>query len=175
MKTGETCIRKAGPEDAAVISELGAKTFVEAFGAENRPEDMHAYVADAFSIDTIAREIQDPKSSFFLAYLDDAKVGYVKLRRSEPPECVAGPDPIEIERIYVDKGHQGAGVGASLIRTVIGHAKALGCKTVWLGVWETNAAARRFYERQGFEPVGRKDFLLGKDRQTDVVMRRLLD
>jgi ribosomal protein S18 acetylase RimI-like enzyme len=41
---------------------------------------------------------------------------------------------------------------------------------IWLGVWEKNDKAIRFYERFGFKRFGEHEFVLGNDRQTDWLM-----
>ena len=46
-----------------------------------------------------------------------------------------------------------------------------GGDALWLGVWERNPKAIRFYEKQGFERVGAQTFTLGADVQRDAVMR----
>lgn len=175
MAESDLIVRTAEPADAADIAELGARTFLAAFEADNRPEDIHAYVAEAFSRDTIERELNVPHSVFFLAVHGSNNLGYARLRKSKAPDCVAGPKPIELERIYIDENHQGSGVGARLMQAVIDYARNEGSGSVWLGVWERNAGARKFYESQGFVLVGTKYFMVGNDKQNDVVMSRLLD
>ena len=49
-------------------------------------------------------------------------------------------------------------------------AEAKGGRTLWLGVWEHNPRAIKFYEKCGFGGVGTQRFLLGTDLQTDRVM-----
>ena len=95
-------IRAAEPADAPYLAELGARTFHTAFAADNNPADIDAYVAEAFSDDTILQELKDPQSQFLLAVADDTNIGYAKIRKGKPPDCVDGPKPIELERIYVD-------------------------------------------------------------------------
>jgi ribosomal protein S18 acetylase RimI-like enzyme len=168
-------IRTAKPGDAAEIAEIGARTFRATYEAHNTPQNMAAYVAESFSPETILNELADPESAFLLAARGDANVGFAKVRRSEVPECVDGPNPIELERIYVDAGQQGGGIGASLLHAVIDYARNEGCGTVWLGVWERNTAARGFYENQGFRSVGHKTFAVGNEVQNDLVMSRRLD
>ena len=46
---------------------------------------------------------------------------------------------------------------------------------VWLGVWEHNYNAIRFYERIGFERCGSHDFMLGNDKQTDILLKKELN
>ena len=45
---------------------------------------------------------------------------------------------------------------------------------MWLGVWEYNPRAQRFYEKNGFRIVGSHVFVLGEDPQTDLLMQREL-
>jgi len=45
---------------------------------------------------------------------------------------------------------------------------------MWLGVWEYNPRAQRFYEKNGFRQVGRHVFQLGNDPQTDLLMQRAI-
>lgn len=42
---------------------------------------------------------------------------------------------------------------------------------MWLAVWEENPRAIGFYQKHGFTPVGRQDFRVGGERQTDLVLR----
>jgi ribosomal protein S18 acetylase RimI-like enzyme len=51
-------------------------------------------------------------------------------------------------------------------------AKEKGCDVMWLGVWEFNPRAQRFYEKHGFRVVGSHVFQLGADPQTDLLMQR---
>ena len=79
---------------------------------------------------------------------------------------------MEIQRFYVDHAWHGQGVARQLMAACVATARARGGATVWLGVWERNARAIRFYTKHGFTDVGTHDFLLGSDRQTDRVMSR---
>ncbi|MEY3918157.1 MAG: Protease synthase and sporulation negative regulatory protein 1, partial [Bacteroidota bacterium] len=42
---------------------------------------------------------------------------------------------------------------------------------IWLGVWEHNPRAIRFYEKQGFVKFDQHIFQLGDDEQTDILMK----
>ena len=175
MTESNIAVRTAGPEDAAEIAELGARTFYATYASDNTPQDIDTYIAKSFSTQTILGELQDPQSAFLLVARDGTNIGFAKLRTSHAPDCVSGPNPIELERIYVDAKSQGSGAGSVLMAAVLDYARNEGRGSVWLGVWEENKAACKFYERQGFSPVGSKYFTVGGDRQNDVVMIRLLD
>src|SRR5689334_8758379 len=46
----DVTIRRGTLGDAALLSELGARTFSETFAADNTPEDLAAYVATSFNV-----------------------------------------------------------------------------------------------------------------------------
>ena len=168
-------VRAAELKDAPMLAELGASTFVETFQAENSADDIRAYILANFRPEVQAREMADPNVSFLVAEIGAEPVGYAKLQRGDAPACVTGPSPIEIARIYVKAEHHGRGAGAALMNACLDRARALGAKTIWLGVWERNERALDFYRRFGFGECGEHPFVLGSDRQRDLVMARSLD
>ena len=165
-------IRRAGVDDAALLAELGARTFIETFSADNRPEDMAAYLAAAFGPEQQVAELTDPHSIFLIAEVDGVAAGYAKLDPGRTPESVTGARPIELVRLYVSKAWLGRGVGAALMRDCLDEAKRAGYQTLWLGVWERNKRARAFYRKWNFRDVGKHIFQLGDDPQTDILMER---
>ena len=135
---------------------------------------MESYIRRAFSEETIRDELEDETSTFLLAFSAnrDDPIGYAKLRHGEPHESVDGPDPVELQRIYVDPEVIGQGLGAALLQASFDAARDAGYRTLWLGVWEHNVRAIAFYEKWRFETVGDQIFRLGADDQRDVVMAR---
>ncbi len=83
-------IRYAEAGDAALLAELGARTFADSFGDQNTPEDMAAYLAASFSPEIQAAELADPGVVFLIAELDGAPVGFVKLREGAPATTGSG-------------------------------------------------------------------------------------
>lgn len=163
-------IRPAGPGDAGLLAELGATTFRDTFGAHNRPEDLEAYLAASFSPAQQAAELASPGTCVLLAEHRDQAVGYAQLVLAEP-NLVGVPGPsVEIRRFYVVRAWQGRGLAQRLMAASLDHARQLGGRTVWLGVWQHNARAIAFYEKCGFRIAGTQEFRLGADRQTDWVM-----
>ena len=78
--------------------------------------------------------------------------------------------PAELNRIYVVAELQGAGVAQALMQEAIANAAAAGADCLWLGVWEHNPKAMAFYRKFGFEVVGSHPFMLGHERQRDLIM-----
>jgi ribosomal protein S18 acetylase RimI-like enzyme len=167
-------IRHGTPADAALLAELGARTFAEAFGPDNRPEDMGLYLARSYGKPQQAHELADPTMSTLLAEVEGQVAGYAQLRGGLAPACVHGARPIELWRFYVDRPWQGRGVAQTLMEAVRAEAARRDASTLWLAVWERNERAKAFYRKCGFLDVGAQAFILGTDRQQDRVMAQSL-
>jgi ribosomal protein S18 acetylase RimI-like enzyme len=168
-------IRSATVDDAALLSEVAARLFDQAFGAVNEPEDMREYLATAFSPDVQAAELSDAERRTFIA-LDDAgsMIGYAMVRRGTRAPGVIAASPGELQRIYVDRPWHGRHVADALMTTCVEQARAWACDVLWLGVFQENPRAIAFYRRSGFVTVGVQTFMLGRDLQHDFVMARSL-
>lgn len=168
----EIVLRRAGPGDAARLATFAAAAFTDSFAAQNRPEDMASYVADAFGEVVQRAELTDPDCTVFIAERDGELAGYAMLRDGTHPPCVADASAIEIARLYAGQRWIGAGIGALLMQRCLVEASSRGRRTIWLGVWERNVRAIAFYQRWHFSIVGSQPFQLGTDRQNDRVMAR---
>jgi ribosomal protein S18 acetylase RimI-like enzyme len=173
-KTG-LIIRPATEADAALLAEMGARTFRDSYAHLNRPQDIENYIAANFSPAQIEKELRDPAATFLLATEARTIVGYIKLRDGQKPDSVSGPAPVELERIYVERETIGKGYGSALMAACLEVARQAGFETVWLGVWEKNQRAIRFYKKWGFLVVGRQTFILGDAVQSDFVMARPIE
>ncbi len=168
-------IRYGTPDDAPTLSAFAARTFQEAFAAENDPDDMAAYMATAFTPDQQRIELADPANICLIASKGDDILGYTLIRTAtEIPACVSGRPAIELSRFYVDRPWHGTAVAAALMDETLREGVSLGAHTIWLGVWEHNVRAVRFYTKHGFRDAGSHFFVLGSDVQTDRVMVREL-
>jgi ribosomal protein S18 acetylase RimI-like enzyme len=165
-------IRRAEPDDAGLLAELGARTFSETFAADNNPEDLAAYLASSFNPARQTAELADPASAFFIAEVGGVAAGYAMLRAGEPAEGVGGAESVELVRLYVSREWLGRGVGEALMRVCLDEARRAGYETIWLGVWERNGRAQAFYRKWNFRAFGEHVFQLGSDPQTDILMGR---
>lgn len=165
-------IRSAGSQDAQLLAAFGAQTFFDTFAADNTPEDMASYLANAFSPEKQAVQMAEPGSIFLIAEIDGQPCGYAHLREGPAPECVSGPRAIEIGRFYVAKEWIGRGAAGRLMSACLQAAADRHYDWAWLDVWEKNPRAIAFYRKCGFEVVGSQPFQLGGDLQTDFLMTR---
>ncbi len=167
-------IRIAGAGDAGALADLGRRTFHDTFAAYNRPEDMDAYMNEAFSTERIGAEIRELGAVYLVAEASSKVIGFARVAPTAPPACITGPSPVRLVKLYVSADAIGSGVGAALMRASIEWARGAGHESLWLGVWEHNHRAKAFYERWGFVPVGTETFRLGSDDQSDVLMQFVL-
>jgi len=169
MTTSTPTIRPATPSDAAALAAFVERVFRATFAADNRPEDMAAYCAQAFGP---ARQLGEIEAVGVHTLLIECGglVGCAQVRAGLPPSCVTTDQPIELRRFYIDTPWHGHGVAQQLMRAVMAIARAEGAGSVWLGVWERNPRAVAFYAKCDFVDVGSLPFQLGHDLQTDRVM-----
>lgn len=167
-------IRLAAIDDQPLVTAFGARTFRETFAADNTPQDLAAYLDASFGVAQQLAELSDPQTQTLLGEVDSVLVAYAQLKQGSAPACVGGASPIELVRFYVDGAWHGRGVAMTLMDAVVDTAISHGAQTIWLGVWERNPRAIRFYAKHAFVDVGSHDFLVGQDRQTDRIMVRTL-
>ena len=167
-------IKKVSTADAATLLRLSRRTFFDAFLHRNNAADMEAYAFVAFTLPKIQSELDNTNSEFYFVLIDADIAGYIKLNYSNAQTDLQDPQALEIERIYVIKEYQGRQIGKQLIDFVIKLAVDKQMKYVWLGVWEKNDDAIRFYKRRGFEQFESHPFMLGDDQQTDILMKLIL-
>lgn len=162
-------VRPAKQNDAPGLTRLSRETFIDAFAHLNNKEDFDAYVAGAFTEKQIASEIDDSNCIFFIAETNTEWVGYAKLSRTRPPECVGQLPAIELARLYCVQKFLGSGIGQVLINTCVDYAQTHQFKSIWLGSWKENHRGNSFYRKMQFSIAGTKTFAVGSDIQEDHV------
>lgn len=163
-------LRRAVPGDAPTLAVLAERTFREAFGERNAPSNLDLHCERYFGPDMQAREISDRGIVTTLALTSGQLIGFTQLMPVRPQPQVVAKRPAELNRIYVVAAWQGKGVAQALLKDAFASASAAGADCLWLGVWEHNTKAIAFYRKSGFDPVGSHTFMLGEERQRDLIM-----
>lgn len=127
-------VRKATPEDLATIRKLEQQTETAAHWAEREYDALFAAEAPQ----RIALVATEEAGSQILGF------GIAR--------CAAGE--WEIENVVVASEERRRGVGSALVRELVQEAQRSGATLVLLEVRESNASARRLYEKIGFNQVG---------------------
>lgn len=156
------------------LENIGRQTFFETFRDTNTAENLEKYLDENFNTGQLTKELNNPGTGFFLAIINNIVVGYLKVNTGDAQTEFKNHDELEIERIYVIKAFWGKSAGQSLLDYALSIAFQMDKKIIWLGVWEKNFRAIRFYEKNGFVVFGKHPFKVGEDLQTDILMRRSL-
>ena len=164
-------IKRVSLRDINQLQNIGRQTFFETFSEGNTEENMAKYLAEGFSIEKLMEEIKNENSELYFAILEGNIIGYLKLNFGRSQTEIKDNKALEIERIYVLKDFHGKNVGQVLYDKAIGIAKEKSADYVWLGVWEENPRAIRFYKKNGFVEFDKHIFKLGEDEQTDIMMK----
>ncbi len=179
-------------QDVYDLSALARRTFYDTFAHCTDPDDMREYLASAYDPELLASEISHPCTELYLARFVGAGVGatkadkqgattekgvaagYIKVNWADAQTEPEPNDHVELQRIYVDEPHKGTGLAQKLYDLCLDRARERHAQILWLGVWEDNKRARRFYEKQGFVVTGEHHFQVGTDDQIDLVMKLTL-
>lgn len=164
-------IRKVTFSNIEKLQKIGKQTFSETFAADNNAENMNDYLKTQFSKEKIRTELADKNSEFYFAVIEDKVIGYLKINSGPSQTEIKDDNAVEIERIYVLKEYHGQKVGQLLYNKAIKISKQKKADYVWLGVWEKNLRAIRFYKKNGFTQFDQHVFKLGNEEQTDIMMK----
>lgn len=166
-------IRRAHVEDAQILSDLATRTFVETFGHLYPPEDLQAFLSEAYAAQRQRIILAHPDYAVWL--LEDANgqpVGHAAAGPCGLPHAQVAPGDGELKRLYVLKAHQNGGWGGRLFGEALDWLQRDGPRRLWIGVWSQNLGAQRFYARHGFERVGDYEFPVGRVRDLEYILRR---
>lgn len=164
-------IKQVVANQISELQEICRKTFYEAFKAENTEEDMLKYLEEGFALDRLTAELNNKDSQFYFALAGQEIIGYMKLNSGRAQTEQKEDHSLEIERIYVLPQFFGKKVGQLLFEKAYEVSQCLEVDYLWLGVWEHNHRALKFYRRNGFVEFGKHLFMLGDDEQTDLTMK----
>ncbi len=170
----EISIRQATSDDAKLLTDLSYTTFWDAFAhhPKNAPDDLNHYMRQAFSIEQISAELAKENDIFLIGEVEGQPAGYAKLVIESMEAGITATRPVELSRLYSHQEYIGKGVGQNLMDACFERARLENRDVMWLGVWEYNPRAQRFYEKNGFRVVGKHIFQLGSDPQIDLLMQR---
>jgi ribosomal protein S18 acetylase RimI-like enzyme len=167
-------IRKISLADLESLIIISNKTFSETFADDNTEENLTEYLEKAFNEEKLASELQEKDSEFYFVEDHNEVLAYLKVNINQSQTEKVLEEALEIERIYVNKEFQGKKIGQLLLSKAIALAKKKHLNQVWLGVWEHNPKAIKFYKRNGFQEFDKHTFKLGDDEQIDILMKLTL-
>lgn len=151
--SGPYAVRPAAEADAAALAALHVRAWQWAY---------RGLLADAY-LDGLAQQLAQREAMWrrqlrggrpdHPVWVAERAGGIIGFCNTAPAQ--EGPvDAAELHTIYLEPTVVGTGVGAALMRHALAELRARGVRTVVLWVLDTNARARRFYERGGWRADG---------------------
>lgn len=167
-------IRSARLEDIPAMREVAIESYIDKFAAHNTPENMEAFLQEAYNLDQLIREFHEEGSILMLAFDQERVVGFVRLRKNSEVDHYLGSNHIELQRLYIHPQFQNMKIGKMLMEFAMDYAITGKFDWIWLGVWERNFEAQRFYAKWGFKKFSEHVFQMGDDPQIDWLLKKSL-
>ncbi|MFN0081266.1 MAG: N-acetyltransferase family protein [Ferruginibacter sp.] len=173
----EIKMRRITLEDVPALSFIAKKTFYDTFTGTCSEDDMAHFLEQYYNEITLANEVADSAMEYFIAEIEGEIVGYILFSNGKEDFAeIHGSTALELKRFYISKEYHGKGAAQQMMNFFLNHAKAQGYDTVFLGVWEFNYRAQKFYSKFDFKQTSHKhDFPIGNTPQTDVYMWKAID
>jgi len=172
MNNSPFLIYPIGESDVDVLRDLAILTFGETFSESNSPENMENYYSRCFNRETLTRELRDPEAWWYFIESKGKVCGYLKVNTGQAQTELREKEGFEVERIYVLQEYHGKGIGTALMDFAIQRCRELEKSYIWLGVHEENYRALSFYEKYGFRQFSEHVFMMGKQPQRDLLLRK---
>ena len=169
-------IRFASPDDFLRLSALARQTFIETFihgfKIPYDPKELDDHLNKNCSPEYFS-EATAQGDSIWVACRNDEIIAYAKTGKlALPVESPIVPSS-EIHRVYVSQKCKGQGVGKLLMEKISDSDLLKGSKAIYLGVWENNFPAQRFYGLYGFKPVGEYLYYVGKHADRELILCKI--
>lgn len=169
LPAGAKLIR-ASAADLNAYGDISRRTFADTYRESHSAEVLTRHIDQRLCDDVLVKELADPARHVWALERDEVWVGYTLLRHGSASVVVPGDQPVEIERFYIAKEWHGRGYADSLMNAALASARTHGARVAWLGVWEQNSRAVRFYTKCGFAVMGRATYMFDGKAEDDLVM-----
>lgn len=160
-------IRAAGPEEWRRVRDLRLRALADSPEAFGSTLEREREAGEAQWLDWISGW-EGAENALFVAEEGAAWLGLAVGSHE------AGRDHTHLYAMWVEPASRHRAFGTRLVEAVVEWSRSRGVRTVELGVTETNADARAFYEHLGFEEAGERQPLREDSPLLVIVMQRTL-
>lgn len=183
-------LRRAEEGDVTALQTFGREAFARTFGHCYPPEELESFLlGPSYHTDTFVRWIKDDENHHIFIAIEeqdpisgicDKIVGYsLSSRECHLPHRDVTPDCFELVRLYVAPSEFGQGTAHALMVDALqwmnanrqNREKGTNGGGIWLGVYSENYRAQKFYAKFGFEIVGEYEYIVGRCRDREFIMR----
>ena len=163
-------IRLAQRSDASQIVKVLYDSFYQTFRTDKNEHSVKAYL-DTLNEDAILQMMVRDDTEFHLIEEERKILGFVQLLNESPHNRSKA---LKVERLYIDPGALGKGLGGQLMNHSIALAEGQGCEEIWLLVLRSNDRGVKFYEKIGFKTFDTSPGKFKEDAEIDLWMSKSL-
>ncbi len=139
---------------AQTLSDLAKQIYIPHYPYLWEPGGIDWYINEyAYPVEKIESELKDANNLHYIAYLEGAAIGYLKININTNSKRFDTNSTMELERIYIHSSCIQKGVGTQLMQFVISLAKQYQKKELVLKAMDSAKNALSFYLKNGFEMV----------------------
>lgn len=168
-------IKKVTINDLKELQAISRETFKKTFDPFTKADDMSVFLRENYASEKLTREINNPDSRFFFLVVKKQVAGYLKVNVEKAQTEKLKENSLEIERIYLREKFQHKGLGLALIKYAEDLARKEQKDYMWLGVYEKNLNAQKFYAKDGFKRISQHVYQVGEDPQIDYLLIKKLN
>lgn len=160
-------IRSLSSPEIPQLAALARHIFLDTFVPTNNPQDVMDYAEEFLTVEHFSRDLKNSDYFTYGCFVENEMVGYIQMliNRFEVHDGIE----FELKRFYLLADYHGKGYAKKMMEHCVSVAKQKGYEQMWLGVWEKNYKALKFYEKMGFRPISSHNFVMGQETQTDLI------
>ncbi len=162
-------IRPAQKADAASLAALSIEVWIGTYLKRGVNAFFAEFALSEFTIARFEAILEEGQDLLMVSENEDGIDGYIRLAENRIAP-VDGLSDLEIVTFYVQRRHQGKGIGSALLDIVIDYMREKGRPSIWLTTNSENTPAIDFYLAKGFRQVGVTDFRIGDQAYPNQVL-----
>ncbi len=155
-------ITKPSLYELTVLTDIARTSFLESHGHSATLAEIEAYVNSKLNLETLKAELLEERNSFHLVSYQERPVGYSKIILDCPLDKLPAQNITKLERLYLLQDFHGLQLGQALLKHNLQLSREAGQAGTWLYTWVENHRAITFYQKMGFQIVGRYDFKISE-------------
>ncbi|MEP1032908.1 GNAT family N-acetyltransferase [Ekhidna sp.] len=164
----------ADTEFSKELMEFWRESFLAAYGDIHSKENIAAYFSESYTMDEATRILSEDNFVCLKANRDKKTVGIAVVNHRLCP-LKKDLEASELKHLYLLPSEYGSGLAQEMMDKVFERVKNEGKEYVWLSVSKLNNRAQRFYEKLGFELLGRGDDIYVGDEvlPSEIMLKRI--
>jgi diamine N-acetyltransferase len=144
-------IQKMKSSDLTTLHKICCEAYGQNFYHHWENEGLEYYINKVFGIDTLKTELSDNNIEYYVAFINQEPVAFMKINLCSNLPNLDMKKGIELDKVYILPQFKGKKIGKQLLDLAFNIANRDKKEIFWLSVIDTNQEAISFYEKIGFQ------------------------